>query len=130
MTYSDTSPVSIPRAADESLDMNDVQSVIDMIRDMRIWADLDNERALRAICLPVAIRRVRYFDAADGRMVASLSDDGEAVLTAFDIADALTWHVDHRDKRLVSSRVKMLDADTLELWIDLVQEPAEGRIGE
>ncbi|MEG3159378.1 hypothetical protein U1763_02575 [Sphingomonas sp. LB2R24] len=104
--------------------LEDVQPVIAAIREVAIWADLENETALRAIVLPIGIRHVRYFDPAHGKMIAALSIDGMAPLTAFDVADTLTWHVDYRAERWTSSRIKLLEADTLELWIELVRRPA------
>jgi hypothetical protein len=106
---------------DEFLD--EVMPVVLLLRDIVIWADLDSGPMLRSIALAPRLRRVRYFNAVNGQTIATLTDTSNVAFTAYDVADALTWHVDHRNERWASSSIKALSADRLDLWIQFVPEP-------
>ena len=128
MNGSNSSSIGMDKNRDADLEQSggsdDVERVVGLLRDIRIWADLENGSELRAIALPVELREIRYFDGSDGLIIATVTDASGKAFTAFDVADVLTWHVDHRDQRWASSRIKARSIDTLELWVEFEDETA------
>lgn len=95
-----------------------IDRAVSLLRNLPIWADPANEVRLREVSLPREIQTVRLHDAADGSLIGSLTRTNNRPLTAYEVADVLSWHIDYRDSVWVSTRVRSIQAESLDLWIE------------
>lgn len=97
--------------------MLDLPNLARLLCKIKIWADLEEEAKFRAFVLPSEVRHVRFFGAADNGLIATLDASDTTALTAYDLGDVLTWHVDYRDRTWLSTTVQQLDAASIDLFV-------------
>lgn len=98
---------------------SEIEQFVSLLHSIDIDGDLASRPELKTASASAELKEIRYFDAAKGKLIASLRNVGrKPPFCAEDVAEVMILFPEYRGTRWTQTSIKNFDGRTLEIELE------------